>query len=190
MRLVHRWKQLSTKRLHSHCCSSSTRRIATQSTIHRQNSEAFIRRYGLGVFRPSWKGCSDVSRQGRQIEQYIGILEEKLHLFMHTLQCSIVQQDNAPCHASRATKKWFAENNVEVLDWPGNSPDLNPIENLWQTVKLKMKRDRCTSISALKNELRRVWCLETTPETYATLVKSMPRRIRAVMQNKGFPTKY
>ena len=145
-----------------------------------------------GCFAHRGRGALTFLDRGARLNSamYIGILEEKLHLFMHTLQCSIVQQDNAPCHASRATKKWFAENNVEVLDWPGNSPDLNPIENLWQTVKLKMKRDRCTSISALKNELRRVWCLETTPETCATLVESMPRRIRAVMQNKGFPTKY
>jgi len=39
----------------------------------------------------------------------------------------IFQQDSAPCHVARKCMKWFADNNVEVLDWPGNSPDLNPL---------------------------------------------------------------
>jgi len=43
----------------------------------------------------------------------------------------IFQQDGAPCYTAKKCKKWFTENNIEVLDWPGNGPDLNPIENLW-----------------------------------------------------------
>ncbi len=57
----------------------------------------------------------------------------------------IFQQDLAPAHTAKGTKSWFNDNGVTVLDWPENSPDLNPIENLWGTVKRKMR-------SGLENE--------------------------------------
>ncbi|GFS76080.1 uncharacterized protein TNCV_4666801 [Trichonephila clavipes] len=42
----------------------------------------------------------------------------------------IVMQDGAPCHTARSIKAFLAEQNIPLLDWPGNSPDMNPIENI------------------------------------------------------------
>ncbi len=50
----------------------------------------------------------------------------------------IFQQDLAPVHTAKSTKSWLNDHGVGVLDWPANSPDLNPIKNIWSIVKRKM----------------------------------------------------
>ncbi len=54
----------------------------------------------------------------------------------------IFQQDLAPAHSAKATSTWFKDHGIPVLNWPANSPDLNPIENLWGIVKRKMRYAR------------------------------------------------
>ena len=43
-------------------------------------------------------------------------------------------QDGAPCYTAKSIKTFLANESIELLDWSGNSPDMNPIENLWEQV--------------------------------------------------------
>ncbi len=101
----------------------------------------------------------------------------------------IFQQDLAPAHSAKATSTWFKDHDIPVLNWPANSPDLNPIENLWGIVKKKMRYARPNNAEELKATIRATLAL-ITPEQCHRLIDSMPRRIAAVIQAKGAPTKY
>ncbi len=102
----------------------------------------------------------------------------------------IFQQDLAPAHTAKGTKSWFNDHGVIVLDWPANSPDLNPIENhLWAIVKRKMRDTRPNNADDLKAAIKATWA-SITPEQCHRLSSSMPRRIDAVIHPKGGPTKY
>lgn len=99
------------------------------------------------------------------------------------------QQDNAPCHKSATTMRWFKDNNIPLLEWPAQSPDLNPIEHLWGILKRKIREHSVTSKTALKNALKDEWDAITTAEC-TKLVSTMPQRIAEVIKAKGGPTKY
>ncbi len=101
----------------------------------------------------------------------------------------IFQQDLAPAHTAKGTKSWFNDHGVTVLDWPANSPDMNPIENLWGIVKRKMRDTRLNNADELKATVKETWA-SIPPQQCHKLITSMPRRIEAVIKAKGAPTKY
>ncbi len=101
----------------------------------------------------------------------------------------IFQQDLAPAHTAKSTKSWLNDHGVAVLDWPANSPDLNPIENLWGIVKRKMRNKRPKHADELKAIVKETWA-SIPPQQCHKLITSMPRRIEAVIKAKGAPTKY
>ena len=71
----------------------------------------------------------------------------------------LFQHDNAPGHKARSIQKWFVEICVEVLDWPAQNPDLNPIEHLWAELEHRLRaRPNCpTSVPDLTNALVAEW---------------------------------
>lgn len=101
------------------------------------------------------------------------------------------QHDGAPSHTAKSVTKWLDDHDVQIVGpWPGSSPDLNPIENLWVQMKRKVAACNPSSADHLKDIVRRVWVTETSPEACRTLARSMPRRIARVLAAKGHGTKY
>ena len=110
----------------------------------------------------TWKGVGSlVPIEGMMnTDKYIDVLKRRAFPDLKRAfpdENGIFQQDLAPCHSSRKTVKFFQENQVSVLDWPGNSPDLNPIENLWAIVKCRLRKTDCTTSRKLVEAIIHIW---------------------------------
>ena len=66
----------------------------------------------------------------------------------------IFQQDNVPKHTAKIVSKWFAEKNVNALDLVPQSPDMNPIEQLWEHLDRKVRKKKLSNIPDLKAALQ------------------------------------
>ena len=124
-------------------------------------------------------------------EKYVQLLSDKLQLHMQVHRCNIFMQDGAPCHKSKLVMNFLKKKKVKVLDWTGNSPDLNnPIENLWMLIKDKVAEKQPSSLPDLCRAMKEVWVKEISKEYCTNLVNSMPRCLAAAIQNNSGHTKY
>ena len=97
----------------------------------------------------------------------------------------IFMQDNAPSHSAVATKEFFDFAGVKYMEWRGQSPGLNPIENLWAIIKQKVLK----TIPGLDLVVEKEW-RNIDRQHLINLAQSLPNRIQLVLQNKGYTIPY
>ena len=122
--------------------------------------------------------------------KYLDVLKDKLETYMVVHDCDVFMHDGAPWHRAKSVKSFLREENVDILDWPGNCPDLNPIENSWHVIKNKVAVPRPTSMESLKTGIKIVWNQKISPEYCSNLIDNMLRRKAAVVKSRGGLTKY
>ena len=102
-------------------------------------------------------------------------------------------QDNAPGHAAKATITELLERGIPAIPWPANSPDLNPIEVIWNLLKNWLDKhypDPHCTYTELRRRVIEAWRAIVTPEQLQTLISSMQQRCIDVIAANGGNTKW
>lgn len=124
--------------------------------------------------------------------QFVDILSENLLLSAYKMDLGydfILQQDNDPKHMSNYAKDFLSGAGIRVIEWPAQSPDLNPIENLWTQLKRQVRASDRRDEGRMLDIIMKEW--EQLDMNYLqTLVRSIPKRLREVIANKGLHTHY
>ena len=113
-------------------------------------------------------------------------------LFHNNANIAIFHHDDATSHTARDTVNFLRTNNIHFIDdWPTNSPDLNPIEYVWDSLDRRSRRrpNPPANVNELRQALIQEW--NNIPEAeISTLVNSMRRRCTAVVNSRGGYTHY
>jgi hypothetical protein len=130
-------------------------------------------------------------------DAYINTLAKDFHPWYQNLaeeegKQFIFQEDGASCHTGKYATWWKATHQIKGFDvWPAQSPDLNPIENLWAALEKRIEnvRHRISNTEQLKACLQNEW-RNLDSDLLVNLVASMPRRCQSVIDNNGGCSKY
>jgi len=113
-----------------------------------------------------------------------GLLPTARKQFGHDSTLWKLQEDNDPKHTSKLAINWKKNNDVYKIDWPSMSPDLAPIENVWQLLKMKIRKKNLSTYQSLVSAIKREW--KSLPRELAVkLVHSMNNRISEVIESHG-----
>ncbi|CAD6215482.1 GSCOCG00011221001-RA-CDS, partial [Cotesia congregata] len=127
----------------------------------------------------------DTLNARRYIDQ---ILRPHVLLLTRNRRGFIFMQDNARSHTANITLQFFQRNNIRLLRHPAMSPDLNPIEHVWDMLGRRLPSDlqKCISV---RTTLIRVW-RQIPQRMIQNCISNMRERLRAVIRSRGGNTRY
>jgi len=148
----------------------------------------------MAISKPLYLRCTAQFKKGTYFfKPKLDLSSNLLHVvcnYTYFLLFFKLMKDGAPVHGSKTSKAWRDGQSLIKLEWPANSPDLNPIENVWRVMKdVVQQKKRPKNADEMKAALQAAW--ETIPtEKLEQLVCSMPNRMKAVVEAKGGSTSW
>lgn len=152
-----------------------------------------------GCFIGGQRGPLKIFEGTTRAVTYLPVLQEHLPGFMTSQGSTVFMQDNSRVHTANIVKDWLQEQDFEVFTWPATSPDMNPIEHVWRRLKALFgehhpeirysTRGEEAVKDAMQQVLPELWEMIDS-DFLESLARSMPRRIRAVIEARGWYTKY
>ncbi|MBW0464450.1 hypothetical protein O181_004165 [Austropuccinia psidii MF-1] len=98
----------------------------------------------------------------------------------------LLMEDNTPIHTAQASTNWQNWHNIQKLNWPAHSPDLNPIKTIWKTIKSQIsKLYQPQMVHELQHAINAAWT-----NFHVNLLYSMPQQMAMVIEMNGGPTSY
>lgn len=125
-------------------------------------------------------------------ESYLTTLKQNLKQSAEKMGISYsfkLYQDKDPNHKAHVVREWLLYNCPKVINTPSQSPDTNPIENLWNHLDRPVREKPVSSKTELKNRLQEEWS-KIGIEYLQKCIMNMPNCLSVVIQNKGYPTRY
>jgi transposase len=115
---------------------------------------------------------------------YLDILKKYVLPIHNHNDTLIFQDDNDPKHRSKNVTSWKNEIELKHLKWPSNSPDLNPIENIWAILKRKIARMNIANEEEFISIINDKW-KEINVTVINNIIDSMASIILTVIERKG-----
>ncbi len=139
-------------------------------------------------------GCFSAAGTGRLVAiegkmnaaKYRDILDENLLQSAQDLRLGrrfTFQQENDPKHTAKITKEWLHNNSVTVLEWPSQSPDLNPIEHLWRDLKMAVHQRLPSNLTELERICKEEW--QRIPKSRCENLLHLPKKTHGCIKSKG-----
>lgn len=136
----------------------------------------------------SYYGVGPIRQVTTEMDQlaYLNILETVMlpHVEDEMPLEWVFQQDDGPNYMGTRVKEWLEANSVNVLDWPAQYPDLNPIENLWAAIEESVALSQPVGKGSLWRVIQESWS-KIPLQQCQDLVESMSRRCASIICNKG-----
>ena len=150
----------------------------------------------------TWYGPGWIVDVGRNMDKYVylSVLQDDLtRTISYYANLSgvdksdfIFMQDNDPKHKSNIVMEWLQNQDFSIIEWPAQSPDLNPIENMWVLPKIRLFKDYKSppaGINDLWERTSQTW-YSITVEDCRNCIKNMPKRCKQVLERNGLYSDY